>query len=66
MTKTTIKLNDDAWDLVLDILEEFTEIEIVELRNTIGKKVYPDDPEFNSKFKIRDVVREDYENMMFP
>ena len=66
MTKTSIRLNDDEWDLVLDVLDDFTEIEIVALRNAIGKKVYPDDSEFNSKFKIRDVVRDEYENIIFP
>lgn len=59
MAKTTIRLNDDEWDIVLEALEAFDEIEVVSVKNAIGKKVYPDDPDYRSRIKIRQLVSED-------
>ena len=46
MTKTTIRLNDDEWDIVLEALESFSEIEVVSVKASAGYLLGYDDPEF--------------------
>ena len=56
MAKTTIRLNYDEWYLLLETLEAFDEIEIVAVKNAIGKRVYPSESYYRSRTRIRDVV----------
>ena len=65
MTKTTIRLNDDEWDIVLEALESFSEIEVVSVKNAIGRKVYPDDSDFRSTIKIRNLVSDESRDFEF-
>jgi len=47
--ETTIRLNDNAWEIIIDVLDQFGELEVVQVRNAIGRKVFPDDDEFRRK-----------------
>ena len=49
MTKTTITLNDNAWEIVIDVLDNFMELDVVQIRKAIGRKVFPDDDEFRRR-----------------
>ncbi len=42
MTKTTITLNDDDWELVLDMMSNFPEKRSVRVFKKIERKVFPD------------------------